>query len=45
MIVGLVELGRCSVHHFINNAYVYVLQIIVVCFIVPGEFVLILGKF
>ena len=37
MNVGLVELGRCALHQCINIAYVYVHQIIVISFKVPGE--------
>lgn len=44
MNVGLVELGRCALHQCINIAYVYVHQIIVISFKVPGVFVVILGK-
>ena len=44
MNVGLVELGRCALHQCINIAYVYVHQIIVISFKVPGVFVSILGK-
>ena len=44
MNVGLVELGRGALHQCINIAYVYVHQIIVISFKVPGVFVVILGK-